>query len=266
MESGIHSLGGNPIFYSIADSPLGKMKENISDTAKTSSRYVSLIAARVHKREDLHQLALHATVPVINLLDDLGHPCQILADLMTITEKKGATLSFSGHPSPLHLVYFGDAKNNVTYDLMRIAAILGWKMDICCPHDPTFSPEEGVLNEVQDLSLRYGGKAKIKVIHDAENVSLNADIIYTDTWMSYSIKPGPGVEEERKKVLAPYVVDSTKMSLAKPDALFMHCLPATRGNEVTGEVIDGPHSIVFDQAENRLHIQKAIMLFLLGVL
>jgi ornithine carbamoyltransferase len=249
FETGMQQLGGHAIFYSIKDSPLGK-KENISDTAKVASRFVNLIAARVYKRQDVRDLARFADVPVINMLDDFAHPCQVLGDFQTIKEKKEL--------DNLKLSYFGDAFNNVTYDLMRMCAMFGLKMDVACPVSPEYSPEKIVLDEILELSNNSG--AEIRIIHDAIEAAKNADVIYTDSWMSYGIPEDQ--EESRKKAFMPFQVTKTIMETAKTDAIFMNCLPAMRGYEQTSEVIDGPQSIVFDQAENRLHIQKAIMLFL----
>ncbi|MFX0005123.1 MAG: ornithine carbamoyltransferase [Promethearchaeota archaeon] len=250
FETGMQQLGGHAIFYSIKDSPLGK-KENISDTAKVASRFVNIIAARVFKRKDIWDLAKYSDVPVINMLDDFAHPCQILGDFQTIKEKKNSLEN-------MKLAYYGDAYNNVTYDLMRICAIFGWKMDVACPNAPQYSPEQAVLDEVAELSKNTG--ADVRVIHNALDAARESDIIYTDSWMSYGIPNDQ--EEERKKVFMPFQVTLSVMKAAKPDAVFMNCLPAMREYEQTAEVIDGPQSIVFDQAENRLHIQKAIMLFL----
>lgn len=250
FETGMQQLGGHAIFYSIKDSPLGK-KENISDTAKVASRFVNLIAARVFKRQDIWDLAKFADVPVINMLDDFAHPCQILGDFQTIKEKKGKLENFK-------LSYFGDAYNNVTYDLMRMCAIFGLRMDVACPNNPDYSPEQLVIDEVLELSKNNG--ADVKVVHDAFEAAKDADVIYTDSWMSYGIPMEQ--EEERKRAFMSYQVTSSIMKAAKSDAIFMNCLPAMRGYEQTAHVIDGPQSIVFDQAENRLHIQKAIMLFL----
>ena len=250
FETGMQQLGGHAIFYSIKDSPLGK-KENIHDTAKVTSRFVNLIAARVFKRQDIRDLAKHSDVPVINMLDDFAHPCQILGDFQTIKEKKNRL-------DNLKLSYFGDAYNNVTYDLTRMCAMFGWRMDVACPNDPKYSPEQLVLDEVSEISNITG--ADVRVVHDAIEAAQDADVIYADSWMSYGIPQEQ--EEERKKAFMPYQVTSSVMKAANSDALFMNCLPAMRGYEQTAEVIDGPQSIVFDQAENRLHIQKAIMLFL----
>jgi len=252
FETGMFQMGGQAIFYSIKDSPLGK-KETISDTAKVASRYVDIIGARVFKREDLWELAKHATVPVINLLDDFAHPCQILSDFMTIKEKLGKLNEFK-------MAYFGDAHNNVTYDLMRMCAMFGIEMDVACPEGKEYSPEEIVINEVNKISEKTG--ARVRVIHDAIEAADGSDVIYTDSWMSYGIPFEK--EEERKKVFMPFQVTSKIMTNANEGAIFMNCLPAMRGYEQTAEVIDGPQSIVFDQAENRLHAQKAILLFLLN--
>lgn len=250
FETGMQQLGGHAIFYSIKDSPLGK-KENISDTSMVASRFVDIIAARVYKRKDVWDLAKYSSVPVINMLDDFGHPCQILGDFLTIKEKKGTLENFK-------LSYFGDAYNNVTYDLMRMAAIFGLQMDVACPIGSEYTPEKIVLDEVEELSNKTG--AKVRIIHDAKVAAKDADVIYTDSWMSYGILKEK--EEERVKSFMPYQVTTEILELAKSDVIFMNCLPAMRGYEQTAEVIDGPHSVVFDQAENRLHIQKAIMLFL----
>jgi len=250
FETGMQQLGGHAIFYSIKDSPLGK-KENISDTAKVASRFVNIIAARVFKRQDIWDLAKYADVPVINMLDDFAHPCQILGDFQTIKEKRGRLDNFK-------LSYFGDANNNVTYDLMRMSAMFGLRMDVACPKNPDYSPKQLVIDEVLELSKSSG--AEVKVVYDAFEAAKDTDVIYTDSWMSYGIPQEQ--EEERKKAFMPYQVTSTIMKAARPDAVFMNCLPAMREYEQTAEVIDGPQSIVFDQAENRLHIQKAIMLFL----
>jgi len=250
FEVGMQQLGGHAIFYSIKDSPLGK-KENIHDTAKTASRFVNIIAARLFKRHDMWDLAQHAEVPVINMLDDFAHPCQMMGDFLTIKEKKGRL-------DNLKISYFGDAYNNVTYDLMRIAAIFGLELDVACPVGSEYTPEQVVLDEISQISKETG--AYVNIIHDAYNAARDSDVLYTDSWMSYGIPVDK--EEERRKIFSPFQVNSQIMEAAKPDAIFMNCLPAKRGYEQTAEVIDGPQSFVFDQAENRLHSQKAIMLFL----
>lgn len=252
FETGLEQLGGHAIFYSIKDSPLGQ-KENISDTAMVAARYVDIIGARVYKRKDVRDLAKYSDIPVINMLDDFGHPCQILGDFQTIKEKKGNLEHYK-------MAYFGDAFNNVTYDLMRMCALFGWEMDVACPKGENYSPEKEVLKEVEEISKKTG--AKVRVIHDAMEAAQGSDIIYTDSWMSYGIPKEK--EEERVKIFKPFQVTKEILNAAKDDVIFMNCLPAKRGYEQTAEVIDGPHSIVFDEAENRIHIQKSIILFLLN--
>lgn len=252
FEVGMTQLGGHAIFYSIKDSPLGK-KETMSDTAQTASRYVDIIMARTFEHSDIEELAKFATVPVINALSNFAHPCQILCDLQTIKEKGKDLENFK-------LAYFGDCNNNVTHDLMYAAGVVGFEMSVCCPPGENFSPQKKVLEDLKKLSAKSG--AKVKVTHDVKEAAKGADVIYTDSWMSYHIPDGE--KEGRIKTLQPYQVNSKLMALAKKEAIFMNCLPAARGYEQTAEVIDGPQSIVFDQAENRLHVQKAIMLYLLG--
>ncbi|TFF89884.1 MAG: ornithine carbamoyltransferase, partial [Promethearchaeota archaeon] len=174
FETGLEQLGGHAIFYSIKDSPLGR-KENISDTAKVAARYVNIIGARVYKRQDVWNLAKYSDVPVINMLDDYGHPCQILGDFQTIKEKSGTLEN-------LKLAYYGDAYNNVTYDLMRMCALFGWKMDVACPEGKNYSPEQEVLDEVEEISKKTS--AQVRVVHNAKVAAEEADVIYTDSWMS----------------------------------------------------------------------------------
>ncbi len=254
FETGMTQLGGHAIFYSIKDSPLG-IKETIEDTTKCASRYVDLISARVFKRKEIQDIANNSDVPVINMLDDFAHPCQIMCDFQTIKEKKGGF-------DNLKMSFYGDCYNSVTYDLMRMCAMFGMDMDVACPDDPSFSPEQEVIAECEEIAKNTG--SKIRVIHDALEAAKDADILYADSWMSYGIPKDE--EEARVKTFMPFQVNAKVMAAAKPDAIFMNCLPAKRGYEESAEVIDGPQSIVFDQAENRLHAQKAIMLFLLGIM
>lgn len=251
FESGMTRMGGHAIFYSIKDSPLGK-KESMHDTAKTASRYVDIIMARTFKHSDVEELAKHASVPVINALTNFAHPCQILCDFMTMKEKRK-------NNEKMKLAYFGDCNNNVTHDLMYASAIMGCEMAVCCPQGEEYWPQKEVVGEVKAMSAKSG--AKVYVTHDVKKAAGGADVIYTDSWMSYHIP------EEKKDMrirdLTPYQVTAGVMAMAKKDAIFMNCLPAMRGYEQTADVIDGPQSIVFDQAENRLHMQNAIMLYLL---
>jgi ornithine carbamoyltransferase len=249
FEVGMTQMGGHAIFYSIKDSPLGK-KETIADTAKTASRYVDIIMARLFKHSDIEELAENSSIPVINALTDFSHPCQILADLMTIKEKK----SFK-----TKLAYVGDGNNNVTHSLMYGTAMVGMNMTVGCPSGEEYQPHKQVLTEAKAIAEKTG--SRLDIIHDAAKAVSNADIIYTDSWMSYHIPP----EEEARRIeeLKAFQVNPKLMGNAKRDAIFMHCLPAKRGQEVS-EVIDTEQSVVFDQAENRLHAQKAIMLNLLN--
>src|SRR3989338_2164167 len=242
FETGMTQLGGHAIFYSINDSPLGE-KETIYDTAAVASKYVDIIMARLYEHSDIEALACKSSVPVINALTNFSHPCQILGDLLTIIEKKG-------RPDNLKLVYAGDSNNNVTHSLMYGTSIMGIEMIVCCPKNKKFMPNPEVIKETQ-----------VKVVHNISDAFKGADIVYTDSWMSYHIPKHH--KKLRMKILRHYQVTYSMMSKAKKDAIFMHCLPAQRGMEVTAEVIDGKQSVVIDQAENRLHVQKALMIWLL---
>jgi ornithine carbamoyltransferase len=191
-------------------------------------------------------------VPVINAMTNWGHPCQILGDLLTISERLGRTEEFT-------MAYAGDARNNVTYSLMRAAVRVGFDLKVACPPDDDYCPEPAAMD---DLEALRESKGRVSVSHDLEAAVADADVVYTDSWMSYRV---PEAQKARRlRDLDPYRVDSEVMAGAAGDAVFMHCLPALRGVEVTEEVIDGPQSIVFDQAENRLHVEKAILLEFLG--
>ncbi len=253
FEVGATQLGGHAIFYSIKDSPLGK-KETIADTAKVVSRMCDIMMARLFSHEHLLELAENSSIPVINALTDFSHPCQILGDLLTIREHFGAT-------EGLTLAYIGDCNNNVTHSLMHGCPLAGINIRTAGPKFPEFQPLPDVTDTALRLAMNTG--TKVDVLTDAVEAVRDADVVYTDSWMSYHIS-----EDERARrltALKPFQVTSDLMKHAKPSAVFMNCLPAMRGEEQTAEVIDGPQSIVFDQAENRLHIQKAIMLRLLGL-
>lgn len=253
FEVGMTQMGGHGVYYNVSTSPLGK-KETMADTAKTASRYVDLIMARIGAHEDMIELAKEATVPVINAMTNFAHPCQILADLMTIREKKGTL-------EGVKLAYFGDSNNNVTHSLMFGGTTMGLNVAVGCPEGAEYEPLPDVVKKCQELAAASGGS--VTVTHDAAEAAKDADVIYADSWMSYHI---PAEEmEARMKLFMPYQVNAQLMSHAKPDAVFMNCLPAMRGMEETAEVIDGPQSIVFDQAENRLHAQKSLMLELLSL-
>jgi ornithine carbamoyltransferase len=253
FETGMTRLGGHAIFYDISTSPMGK-KESIADTAKASTRYVDIVMARLFEHKDIVEFAENSNVPVINGLTNYSHPCQILADLMTIREKKSRLKG-------LKLCYLGDSNNNVTHSLIFGCAIAGIDISIGCPEKDDYMPLKQVIDKGKQLATVSG--STITVTHDPKEAIKDSDVVYTDSWMSYHI---PEQEKAaRIKLFQPYQVNKELMSHAKPDAIFMNCLPAMRGMEQTAEVIDGPQSVVFDQAENRMYAQQAVMLGLLGV-
>jgi len=246
FEVGIAQLGGYGLFLSSRDLQLGR-GETISDTGKVFSRYLDGIMIRTFDHSEVEELAEAADIPVINGLTDLLHPCQAMADVMTILEHKGTLRG-------LKLVFVGDG-NNVAHSLAFAGAKTGMDVTICCP--PGYEPDIDVMVRAQKDALETG--ARLEVVHDISAVA-GADVIYTDVWTSM------GQEDEQQTRLdkfKPYQVNSDMVRLAAPDVIVMHCLPAHRGEEITGDVIDGPHSVVFDEAENRLHVQKAIMALLM---
>jgi ornithine carbamoyltransferase len=207
--------------------------------------------ARLYKQEDIEELASNATIPVINGLTDTFHPCQILSDLFTICEKKKRLKG-------LKLSFVGDGNNNITHDLLLGCSAVGIDISVGCPKECL--PQDWIVKLAEEKSKIIG--SKINILTDPKKAVENTDIVYADTWMSYHIPKNE--KESRIKLFQPYQVNKELMSHVKKDAIFMNCLPAMRGYEQTAEVIDGPQSIVFDQAENRLHMQKAIMLKLLN--
>jgi len=253
FETGMTQMGGHAIYYDMSTSPMGAGKESITDTAQVVSRYVDIIMARMHEHSGLTELAENSSVPVVNALTNDSHPCQILADLLTIQEHRG---DLKGKT----LTFYGDGFNNVTHSLMQGGTMMGMHVRVACPEGAEYSPEATVLEQARANAAASGGS--IQILHDAEEASQGTDVLYTDSWMSYHIDPALRVD--RVKRFTPFQVRQELVELAADDALFMNCLPAERGVEQTAEVIDGPHSVVFDQAENRLHAQKAVMLTLLG--
>lgn len=251
FEIGMTQLGGHAIYYDMSTSPMGGGKETIEDSIKVISRMCDIVMARLFHHEDILKMAEHATIPVINALTDDGHPCQILADIQTIQEKKGILKG-------LKLAYLGDGFNNVTHSLMRGCTKLGM-------HVSVGSPEEQMpAVEVTEMCSQFAQESgcELVVTDDPVEAIKDADVVYTDSWMSYHIPKDE--EAARVKLFTPYQVNAALMKQAKSDAIFMNCLPALRGFEQTAEVIDGPQSVVFDEAENRLHAQKAVMLILCG--
>ncbi len=252
FETGMYQMGGHAIYYDMASSPLGTGKETIHDTVKTLSRYSDLIMARLFAHTNIEEMAQYSDIPVINGLTDFNHPCQILSDLMTIRERKGELKG-------LTLAYLGDAKNNVTHSLLYGCSKMGININVGCPKGDNFSPLRVVMDDCREICDKSG--AVVKLANDPFEAVRGADIIYTDSWMSYHINSKE--LEDRVQALKPYQVDTEKVQLGAPDLIFMNCLPAMRGYEQTADVIDGPHSVVFQQAENRLHCQKAIIVKLL---
>jgi ornithine carbamoyltransferase len=248
FEVGMLQLGGHAIFLSSRDIQLGR-GESISDTAKVLSRYIDCMMIRTFSHDSVKELAEHATVPVINGLTDLHHPTQVMADLLTIQEHKGKLAG-------LKMCYLGDGNNNMAHSLMEGAAKVGMHISIASP--PGYLPD-GKITEKAIESGKVTG-SKITITHNPIDAIKDADIVVTDVWTSM----GQEAEtEKRLKDLGDYQVNTELCQHAKQDYIFLHCLPAHRGEEVTAEIIDGPHSVVFDEAENRLHAQKAILKILL---
>jgi ornithine carbamoyltransferase len=247
FEVGMSQLGGGALFLSSKDIQLGR-GENIEDTARVLSRYVDIIMARTFEHSKVEDLARFGSIPIINGLTDLLHPCQALTDYYTVYEK-GKKLE------GLKFVYLGDG-NNMAHSLMLTGAILGSNVVIASPK--SMSPDPSILKISKEIASKSGGS--VELTEDSKEACIDADVVYTDVWASM------GQEEqfkEKERILRSYQVNKELFALAKKDAFFMHCLPAHRGEEVTSDVIDGPNSIIFDEAENRLHVQKAITLFLM---
>ncbi len=246
FETGFTRMGGHAIYLSPQDIEIGK-REAVKDVARVISRYNDLIMARLFAHAHIRELAANATVPVINALTDYNHPCQIMADIYTVLEARG-------HLEDLKIVYIGDG-NNIVHSWLRLAARLPMHFVCACP--PLYQPEAATLQ-----LAREAGLSTIEIVHDPMAAVQDADVVYTDVWASMGQKHEL---EERKKHFQGFQVDARLMAAAREDALFMHCLPAQRGLEVSDEVMESPASIVFTEAENRMHVQNAIMLFLTGL-
>ena len=243
FDVGMYQLGGRAIFLSSNDLQMGR-GEPISDTAKVLSRFVDGIMIRAIKHSDVEELARHADVPVINGLTDLEHPCQALADMLTIKEHLG---DWEGRK----ICFVGDG-NNVSNSLLLIAPLLGMDMSLACPKG--YEPKESIIKTAKEYASENGTEI---IITDDIGVALeNVDAVFTDVWVSM----GDEAEKAQREIdFAPFQVNNDLMSLANDGAIFMHCLPAIRGQEVTAEVIDGPQSVIYDEAENRMHAQKAVL-------
>ena len=240
FDVGIYQLGGNPLYMNSSDLQLGR-GESVPDTARTLSRYLDGIVIRTFAHSTLEIFAASATVPLINGLSDLHHPCQALADLVTMTEKKGRIKG-------LKVAYVGDG-NNVCNSLIEAASLMEFDLTVACPEG--FEPNPGILDRA-----RGAAKSEIIIVGNPKEAVGMADVVYTDVWVSM------GEERQavdKRKKLENYQINSALLSCSRKDVMVLHCLPAHRGEEITDEVMDGPHSAVFDQAENRLHAQKALL-------
>jgi ornithine carbamoyltransferase len=248
FEMGIAQLGGHAVVVDGKETQLGR-DETLADTGRVLSRYVEAIVWRTYGQNRLEEMASTATVPVINALSDDFHPCQVLADLQTIIEHKG-------HAAGLTLTYLGDGANNMAHSLMLGCVTAGMHVNISAPEG--FTPDERFVRYARDRATLTGGS--VEVVVDPKSAVAGADVIVTDTWVSM------GQEDDGRDRRAPfgaYQVNPDLLALADPESIVLHCLPAHRGEEITDDVIDGPQSVVFDEAENRLHAQKAVLLWLL---
>lgn len=244
FEAGIYQLGGQPITMNSSDLQLGR-GETLSDTARTLSRYLSAVVIRTFAHSTLETFSANASIPVINGLSDMHHPCQIIADLMTILEKRGGVKG-------LKVAFIGDG-NNVCNSLVEAASRMEFNLTVASPEG--LEPDAGILEKA-----RASAKSEIVVLRDPREAAGMADVIYTDVWVSMGQEKLAG---DKKRKLGDYQINSRLLGCAKKEAIVLHCLPAHRGEEITDEVMDGPHSVVFDQAENRLHAQKALLEHLL---
>ncbi len=243
FETGMYQLGGQALFLSSSDIQIGR-GEPIRDTARVLSRYVDGIMIRTFKQSDVEELAEYGTIPVINGLTDYAHPCQVLADLMTIRESKGSLKN-------LKLCFVGDG-NNMANSLIAGAVKVGMKITVCCPKG--YEPDEELVKWGKESGL-------LEITEDVLAGAKDADVLYTDVWASMGQE---GEAEKRRKAFQGYQVNDAVMAVAKPDAMVLHCLPAHRGEEITEKVLEAHASEIFEEAENRLHAQKAVLVMTMG--
>lgn len=248
FEAGMQQLGGHALFLSDKDIQIGR-GEPIADTAQVLSRYVDGIMIRTFKQSDVEELAQYGSIPVINGLTDRFHPCQVLADLMTVYERQGALAGKK-------LAFIGDAANNMGHSLMIGCSKVGMDVALGCPEG--YRPDPEIVEWARQNARESG--STVLITDDLHEAVAGADVVYTDVWTSMGME---SERQQRMRDFAGFCVDSALMAGAHPNAIFLHCLPAHRGEEVSAEVIDGPQSAVFDEAENRLHAQKAVMALLM---
>ncbi|VBB69683.1 Ornithine carbamoyltransferase [invertebrate metagenome] len=242
FEVGMRQLGGDVVVLTYKDTQLGR-GETIADTARVLSRYVDAVMLRTSTSENLHEMAYHASVPIINGLTHDSHPCQVMADILTFEQHRG---SLAGRV----IAWCGDG-NNVAVSWIQAAPHFGFRLRLACP--------ESLMPQARSVTCARDKGADITLTTDPREAVQNADCVVTDTWASMGLE-----EKSRPELLRSYQVNAALMALAHPEALFMHCLPAHRNEEVTDEIIDGPHSVVWDEAENRLHVQKGILMWCLA--
>lgn len=251
FTTGVAELGGYPV---VVDGNLAQIgvRESIADTARVLGRQVAAIVWRTHAQSRIEEMAAVAGVPVVNALTDDFHPCQVLADLLTVAQHRGGVEALPGRT----LAYVGDGSNNMAHSYLLGGATAGLHVRIGTPE--RYGPAPEVVAAAQGVAAGTGGS--VTVVHDRAEAVAGADVVATDTWVSMGQE---GESQQRQQPFVPFQLDAATLALAAPDALVLHCLPAYRGKEVTAEVLDGPQSVVWDEAENRLHVQKALMEFLL---
>ena len=249
FEMGIAQMGGHAVVVDGRTTQLGR-DESLEDTGRVLSRFVEAVVWRTFGQERLEAMASTASIPIVNALSDLFHPCQVLADLQTIVERKGRTAG-------LTMTYLGDGANNMAHSLALGGATAGMHVTISAPDG--FEPDPVVIADAEKRAALTGGSVSVE--SDPVAASRGADVLVTDTWVSMGQEDDG---KDRRAPFRPYQINSELLAVADPDAIVLHCLPAHRGDEITDEVIDGPASAVFDEAENRLHAQKALLIWLLG--
>jgi ornithine carbamoyltransferase len=252
FAAGIQALGGFPLVLQ-SDALQWKRGESISDMARAMARYVQGFMLRAQRHSDMIEFARYSAVPVINGLTDHEHPCQVLADLLTLWERNGRKLSSI---RKLKIVFLGDS-NNVSNSWLLLAGLMGFHFMLACPNG--YDPEPGLLLNARRLANRSGGR--LEIVHDPQVAASGADVLYTDVWTSMGQE---SEEAKRRQAFGPFQLNKDLVAKSHPESVVLHCLPARRGEEITEEVIEGPRSIVFDQAENRLHMQKALILKLMA--